>query len=318
MRNPKILVIGSNGQLGTALVPALQQKYGSKNVIAADIFRKENGFENYELLDAGNFEQLRQTVATKGIDHIYHLAAILSAKGEREPLKTWDINMKTLQNVLEVARLEQVRKVFYPSSIAVFGPSLPQKIGQQNSTLQPTTVYGISKSAGEDWCNYYHKTYSLDVRSLRYPGVIGYQSLPGGGTTDYAVDIFHKAVKEETFECFLAADTRLPMIFMDDAIRATIELMSAPAKNIRIRSSYNLAGLSFSPAELTNEIKKFIPNFEIKYAPDFRQKIADSWPAFIDDRATRADWGWAPAFDLHKICETMITQLKLQNEPAHV
>lgn len=318
MKNPRVLVIGANGQLGSVLTTALQVRYGEEQVVASDLFRKNETRGTFELLDATDFDQLRNLVVKYEISQIYHLAAILSAKGESEPLRTWEINMKALLNVLEVARLERIQRVFYPSSIAVFGPDLPLRTGAQYSFLNPYTVYGMSKAAGENWCQYYFQKYGVDVRSLRYPGVIGYQSLPGGGTTDYAVDIFHKAIAGQAFNCFLAANTLLPMIFMEDAIRATLELMEAPADKISIRTSYNLAGMSFTPAELASEIRSFKPDFDIIYQPDFRQQIAESWPGYIDDRYAREDWGWKPEYSLQSLTESMIFYLKSKNEPTHV
>jgi threonine 3-dehydrogenase len=310
MKAKKILVIGAHGQLGSVLTKALQAIHGIDNVIASDI-KNSSSFEGrFEILDATDYDQMHYLVIKHEISEIYHLAAILSANGEKNPLGTWDINMKALLNVLEVARIEQVNKVFYPSSIAVFGDSAPKDACPQNAVLDPSTVYGISKAAGENWVNYYFKKYDLDVRSLRYPGIIGYQSLPGGGTTDYAVDIFHKAISGENFTCFLEKDTRLPMIFMDDAIRATLELMEAPKENITIRTSYNLSGISFSPEELAAEIQKVIPTFTIEYAPDFRQKIAESWPKIILDSKAKSDWNWKPAYSLKKMTEKMILELR--------
>jgi threonine 3-dehydrogenase len=310
MKTKKILVIGAHGQLGTVLTKVLQSKNGIDNVIATDI-REQAIFEGrFQILDATEYDQLHYFVIKHEVTEIYHLAAILSANGEKNPLGTWDINMKALLNVLEVARIEQVSKVFYPSSIAVFGDSAPKDACPQNAVLDPSTVYGISKAAGENWVNYYFKKYDLDVRSIRYPGIIGYQSLPGGGTTDYAVDIFHKAVSGENFSCFLKKDTRLPMIFMDDAIRATLELMDAPKENIKTRTSYNLAGISFTPEELAAEIRKVIPTFKIDYAPDFRQEIAESWPKIILDSRAKYDWNWKPAYSLKKMTETMILELR--------
>jgi nucleoside-diphosphate-sugar epimerase len=244
------------------------------------------------------------------ITQIYHLAAILSANGEKLPLNTWDINMKSFFNVLEVSRLNQVDKVFFPSSIAVYGNDAPKIKTPQDYVLAPSTVYGISKVAGENWANYYYERYNLDIRSIRYPGVIGYQTLPGGGTTDYAVDIFHKAVKNEEFECFLKATTVLPMIYMDDTIRATIELMESPKENISVRTSYNLSGISFSPEELAKSIQNIYPDFKIFYKPDFRQKIAESWPSSIDDSNARTDWNWKPQFDIDTMTNVMIAELE--------
>ncbi|MEQ9288745.1 MAG: NAD-dependent epimerase/dehydratase family protein [Cyclobacteriaceae bacterium] len=310
----KILVIGAGGQVGSVLTGELQTRYGFENVIASDV-RPLSGFGgNFIGLDATDFEGLKRVVTDHGINEIYHLAAILSASGEKFPLDTWDINMKTFFNVLEVSRLHGVSKVFYPSSIAVFGQNAPKVDTPQSAPLCPTTVYGISKVAGENWASYYHQKYGLDIRSLRYPGIIGYQSPPGGGTTDYAVDIFHKAVQNKPYECFLEPSTMLPMIYMDDAIRATIELMEAPAASITVRTSYNLAGMSFSPAQLAASIKGHCPGFEISYTPDFRQEIADSWPMSIDDSVARKGWGWQPAYNLDAMTDIMASQLKLKYE----
>lgn len=310
MNNTKILVVGANGQLGSVLTKALQLKYGIENVIASDLNKKSDFEGKFEILDATDLENLHANVIKHEITQIYHLAAILSAKGETNPINTWDINMKSLLNVLEVGHLENLDKIFYPSSIAVFGKSAPLDNCPQNAFLDPATVYGISKAAGENWANYYFQRYGLDVRSIRYPGVVGYQSLPGGGTTDYAIDIFHKAVLDEPFTCFLKKDTRLPMIFMEDAIQATLQLMDAPKENIKTRTSYNLSGLSFTPEELASEIQKLIPNFSISYQPDFRQEIAESWPQRIDDKEARKDWAWKPSFSLKEITEAMIIKLK--------
>ncbi|WP_025665094.1 NAD-dependent epimerase/dehydratase family protein [Aquimarina megaterium] len=305
-----VLVIGANGQLGSVLTESLKQKFGSSNVIASDL-RSREGYEgSFEIIDATDMNRIEEVVVRYKVTQIYHLAAILSAKGEETPLRTWDINMKTLFNVLEVSRQHNIDRVFFPSSIAVFGEGAPLEHTPNNAYLDPATVYGISKAAGENWAQYYFLRYGLDVRSIRYPGVIGYQSLPGGGTTDYAVDIYHKAVLGEEFSCFLEEDTTLPMIFMEDAIRATLELMDAPKEDINIRTSYNIAGISFSPAEVAAEIRTLYPNFEIKYNPDFRQEIAARWPKSIDDSAAIKDWGWKPEFDLESITSTMIQKLK--------
>jgi len=310
MRTDKILITGAGGQLGTVLTTQLQQKHGFQNVIASDL-RRNSSFEgNFEVLDVTDFDALKKCVLKNEITQIYHLVAILSAKGEEAPLQTWDVNMGCLFNVLEVARLCKIDKIFYPSSIAVFGNNIAMDNTPQSPNLTPLTVYGISKAAGENWVNYYYKKYGMDIRSIRYPGVIGYQSLPGGGTTDYAVDIFHKAIKEEVFSCFLSASTDLPLIFIDDAIRATIELMDAPAKNIKVRTSYNLAGFSCTPEKLYNAVKQVYPDFKIAYKPDFRQDIADSWPNSIDDSSAVNDWGWKPKFNLEAMTEVMITELK--------
>ncbi len=305
-----VLVIGANGQLGSVLTESLKEKFGSLNVIASDLRHREGYVGNFEIIDATSIERIEEVVTKYKVTQIYHLAAILSAKGEETPLQTWNINMQTLFNVLEVSRKNNIKKVFYPSSIAVFGEGAPLDNTPNNAYLDPATVYGISKAAGENWAQYYFMRYGLDVRSIRYPGVIGYQSLPGGGTTDYAVDIYHKAVLHEKFSCFLKEDATLPMIFMEDAIRATLELMDAPKEDIKLRTSYNISGISFSPAEVVAEIRKLYPNFEVTYAPDFRQEIASRWPNSIDDSMASKDWGWKPKFDLESITVTMIQKLK--------
>ncbi|WP_020536428.1 NAD-dependent epimerase/dehydratase family protein [Lewinella cohaerens] len=305
-----ILITGSNGQLGTVLRTSLQQKYGKDKVIASDLRPPPNYDGIFETLDATNEEDLAAIIKKYGVREIYHLAAILSANGEKNPLASWNVNMMAFLNVLETSRLNGVEKIFYPSSIAVFGESAALESTPNDTFLDPLTAYGISKSAGEMWANYYFHKYDLDVRSLRYPGVIGYQSIPGGGTTDYAVEIYHSAVKEEAFNCFLKEDETLPMIFMEDAIRATIELMEVPKEKIKIRTSYNLAGASFSPAEVAASIKEIYPKFEIIYAPDHRQEIAAKWPNSIDDSAARNDWGWQAEYDLKKMTATMIEKLR--------
>lgn len=310
MQQENVLIIGANGQIGTALLPRLRASFGDYNVIGADLQKPTSDTGVFEQLDATNAEALADMVRKYQITQIYHLAAILSAKGESEPLWAWNLNMQTLLNVLEVARLQEIKKVFIPSSIAVFGEQAPKLNTPQSCLLDPTTVYGISKVAAENWSLYYHKRYGLDIRSLRYPGVISYQSMPGGGTTDYAVAIFHAAVQGKAYDCFLAEDTPLPMIYMDDALRATVELMEAPAAQIGVRTSYNLTGMSFTPAELTAAIRHYFPDFEVRYQPDFRQDIANSWPKSIDDSVARHDWGWKPAFDLARMTEEMITNLK--------
>jgi threonine 3-dehydrogenase len=312
--NKNILIIGASGQLGSVLTERLQEKYGADQVIASDLRVNPNFHGRFVGLDATDFESLKKVIQEYEINEIYHLAAILSASGEKFPLETWDINMKTFFNVLEASRLHNVQKVFFPSSIAVFGQGAPKVETPQSAPLFPSTVYGISKAAGENWANYYHQKYGMDIRSLRYPGIIGYQSLPGGGTTDYAVDIFHKAVKEEPFKCFLKASTILPMIYMDDAIRATMELMDADAEKINIRTSYNLAGMSFSPEQLARAIQKMYPQLEVNYNPDFRQQIAENWPMSIDDSAAKKDWNWKPEFNLESMTESMITHLKNKYE----
>ncbi|WP_148781511.1 NAD-dependent epimerase/dehydratase family protein [Aquimarina intermedia] len=309
-----ILIVGANGQLGSVLTKSLQEKFGVEHVVASDLREKENADGIFEIIDATDRNRIESVVKQYKITQIYHLAAILSARGEENPLQTWDINMQTLFNVLEVARLNEVVKVFYPSSIAVFGEGANQTQTPNDAYLDPATVYGISKAAGENWAQYYFLRYGLDVRSLRYPGVIGYQSLPGGGTTDYAVDIYHKAVLEEEFNCFLEEDTMLPMIFMEDAVRATLELMDAPKEHIKVRTSYNLAGASFAPKDIAAALQKIYPKFEVKYTPDFRQKIAAKWPNSIDDSSARDDWGWQPEYDLNRMTQVMVEKLKLQYE----
>ncbi|WP_378182373.1 NAD-dependent epimerase/dehydratase family protein [Aquimarina sp. SS2-1] len=306
----KILVIGANGQLGSVLTKELQKKYTIENVIASDLKKSEDCKGIFEVIDATDRNRVQEVVERYGITQIYHLAAILSAKGEETPLNTWDINMKTLFNVLEVSRNNNIDRVFFPSSIAVFGEGAPLTNTPNDAYLNPATVYGMSKASGENWAQYYFLRYGLDVRSIRYPGVIGYQSLPGGGTTDYAVDIYHKAVRKEDFSCFLKADATLPMIFMDDAIRATIELMEAPKENIKLRTSYNIAGISFSPEEIVAEIRKLYPDFKVSYEPDFRQEIASRWPKSIDDTSAKNDWGWKSQFNLKDITEIMIQKLE--------
>ncbi len=308
-----ILIIGANGQLGTVLTKSLQNAYGLDRVIASDIHRSTSFEGRFEILDANQFEAIMECLVKYKITQVYHLAAILSANGEKRPIPTWNLNMNTYFNVLEAARLAEVSKVFFPSSIAVFGDHIPKIYTPQNGTLIPSTVYGMSKVAGENWSHYYFKRYGLDVRSIRYPGIIGYQSLPGGGTTDYAVDIFHKAVAHQVFECFLKPDAMLPMIYMDDAIRATMELMEAPSQNISVRTGYNVAGMSFTPAELAQVITGFFSDFKISYQPDFRQNIADSWPESIDDTPAQKDWNWKPAFDLMTMTRDMIKQLTPDN-----
>jgi nucleoside-diphosphate-sugar epimerase len=311
MRKESILITGATGQIGTVLTTALRKQYGERHVLATDIRKPVDSQGQFEVLNVLDKDQMLAIVRRFGITQIYHLAAILSAKGEENPRNTWDINMSGLFNVLDMSREAGVSKIFFPSSIAVFGLETPRQHTPQFTVLTPTTVYGISKVAGENWCNYYHKKYGTDVRSVRYPGIIGYQSLPGGGTTDYAVDIYHKAVRQEEFSCFLTADTRLPMIYMDDAIRGTIELMEAPAEMVKIRTSYNLAGMDFTPAEIAQSISLHFPKFRISYNPDpLRQAIAESWPESIDDSAAREDWGWEPKFDLATMTTDMISNLE--------
>jgi threonine 3-dehydrogenase len=320
MPKDKILVLGANGQIGSVLTRALRQSHGQENVIATDIHLPIDGnnYLPFEILDATDAAKMSFLIERYRITQIYHLAAILSSKGEINPLKTWDVNMICLFNVLEAARVHNLKKVFFPSTIAVFGSNTPRVNTPQDTIRTPETVYGMSKVAGENWCSYYNKRYSVDVRGLRFPGIIGYQNQIGSGTTDYASDIFHKAVKNEIFECFLNENTCLPMIYVEDAIRATLELMDAPASKISIRSSYNLSGMSFTPNEIFIEIKKHLPQFKINYKPDFRQEIAQSWPESLDDTQARKDWGWKPRFNLAKMTEDMLNQVKKKYSPQKI
>ena len=304
----KILVIGANGQLGSELTTALRATFGDANIVASDIQKPLATEGIYEVLDVLDQHRLKEIVNQYEITEIYHLAAMLSAKAEENYQFAWRLNMDGLLNVLEIAKEKKV-KVYWPSSIGVFGPGTPKDETPQHSFSDTNTVYGISKLAGERWCQYYFEKFGVDVRSLRYPGLIGYKSLPGGGTTDYAVDIFYKAIKRETFNCFLHENTTLPMMYMADAVRATIELMQAPQAKIKVRSSYNLAAMSFSPAEIFQAIKVRYPGFSITYHPDFRQNIANSWPRSIDDSAARNDWGWKHEYGLAELVEVMLTNL---------
>ncbi|HUQ66805.1 MAG TPA: NAD-dependent epimerase/dehydratase family protein [Flavitalea sp.] len=313
MLKERILVIGASGQIGVELTLALRKIYGNASVVASDL-REENdllkGTGPYVSLDIMNKEMLHVQVIRQNITQIYLLAAILSATGEKNPNLAWNLNMQGLLNVLDIAKEEHLHKVYWPSSIAVFGPTSPKFNCPQQTIIEPFTVYGISKYAGEFWCNYYHNRFGVDVRSIRYPGLISYKSAPGGGTTDYAVEIFHEALEENKYECFLSKDTYLPMMYMPDAIRGTIELMEAPAEKISVRTSYNLSSMSFSPEQLAAEIKNFIPDFSIAYQPDYRQAIADSWPQSIDDSTARNDWGWKPEYDLKKMTADMMENLR--------
>ena len=311
----KLLVIGAGGQLGSELTKALVNTHGSDAVIATDFqesVKSKFAYCRFQTLDVLDKDAIANLIQEEKITQVYHLAAILSANGEKNPVQAWDINMRGLLNVLELAKEFKLDKVFWPSSIAVFGPNSPKTNTPQDAFKNPTTVYGISKLAGEHWCEYYFNTYGVDVRSLRFPGLIGYKSLPGGGTTDYAVDIYYKAVKKEPFTCFLQEDTALPMMYMEDAVQATLQLMAAPAANIHIRTSYNLAGMSFSPKEIAESIRSHYPEFSIQYAPDFRQKIADSWPSSINDDCARNDWGWKASFGLAEMTAEILTQLPSQ------
>lgn len=307
----RILVIGAGGQIGTELTIALREKFGGESVLATDI-REVPALEQsgpFEILDVMDKERLFKLAEDFNTTQIYNLAALLSATGEKKPELAWKLNMEGLLNSLDAVRDLKIDKLFWPSSIAVFGPNTPMDNTPQNTIMDPNTVYGISKLAGERWCEYYHQRYGVDVRSLRYPGLIGYKSLPGGGTTDYAVDIFHQAVAYGKYTCFLKEDTALPMMYMPDAIRATISLMGAQSKKLTVRSSYNLAGISFDPESLAAEIKQHKPTFEMSYQPDFRQAIADSWPNSIDDSIAQQDWGWEIEYDLKKMVADMLTHI---------
>lgn len=308
--SPRILVIGANGQLGTELSAALAQRHGAANVVASD--RVEAGRHldlRYEMLDVTDAGQLAQVVQHHRITQIYHLAAALSATGETAPEWAWRLNMAGLLNVLEAARHHKLDKVFWPSSIAAFGPTTPREATPQRTVMEPRTVYGVSKLAGEGWCRWYFEKHGVDVRGLRYPGLISWKAAPGGGTTDYAIDMFHSALKGERYTCFLNADEALPMLYMDDAVRATLDLMEAPQAAITERGSYNLAGASFTPREIADEIRRHLPGFEVDYRPDFRQAIAAGWPDSIDDSCARRDWGWAPTFGLAEIVRDMVENL---------
>ena len=310
--NTKILIIGACGQIGTELTQKLRAIYGVENVIASDIRKLNIDVVNtgpFEVVNALDFNQIQHLIEIHNIDEVYLMAALLSATAEKNPAFAWDLNMNSLFHVLNLAKAGKIKKIFWPSSIAVFGPTTPRENTPQYTIMEPSTVYGISKQAGERWCEYYHNTYGVDVRSIRYPGLISWSSPPGGGTTDYAVDIFYKALSEKKYDCFLSSETKMPMMYMDDAIAATIQIMQSPKEKIKIRSSYNLAAMSFTPTEIAAEIKKHIPEFTITYHPDFRQKIADSWPASIDDSSAREDWNWKHQFDISSMTKDMLDHL---------
>ena len=311
--NPKILIIGACGQIGTELTQKLRSIYGTENVIASDIRKLNIDVVNsgpFEVINALDFNQIEHLVEVHQITDVYLMAALLSATAEKNPAFAWDLNMNSLFHVLNLAKAKKIKKIFWPSSIAVFGPTTPKENTPQYTIAEPSTVYGISKQSGERWCEYYNHIFGVDVRSIRYPGLISWSSPPGGGTTDYAVDIFHKALSDKKYECFLSSETKMPMMYMEDAINATVKIMQAEAKNVKIRSSYNLAAMSFTPSEIASEIKKYIPDFKISYKPDFRQKIADSWPASIDDDFARKDWGWKHKYDLSEMTIDMLRHLQ--------
>lgn len=309
----KILIIGACGQIGSELTYKLREIYGVNNVIASDINTRKLDLVNsgpFEIIDAKNFNAIKDCCKNNNVKTVYLMAALLSATGEKYPMEAWDLNMNSLFNVLNLAKEKIIDAIFWPSSIAVFGPTSPKQNTPQHTTCEPTTVYGITKQVGERWCEYYHKKYGVDVRSIRYPGIISYKTLPGGGTTDYAVEIYHDALKKSTYNCFLAENTALPMMYMEDAINATIQLMTAPSADISIRSSYNLAAITFTPKQIFESIKAQIPEFCITYRSDFRQAIADSWPSSIDDSAARKDWNWQHKFSLDTMTADMLKQLK--------
>lgn len=309
----KILIIGACGQIGTELTKKLRAIYGTQEVIASDVRKGDPAFVAsgpFEVVNALDFNQVEDVIEKHGVEDVYLMAALLSATAEKNPAFAWDLNMNSLFHVLNLAKAEKIKKIFWPSSIAVFGPTTPKQNTPQFTVMEPSTVYGISKQSGERWCEYYHNIYGVDVRSIRYPGLISWSTPPGGGTTDYAVDIYHKALSDGKYTCFLSEETRLPMMYMDDAIRATVEIMQAPKEAVKIRSSYNLSAMDFTPAEIAEAIKTEIPDFTISYAPDFRQKIADSWPQSIDDTSARKDWGWKHDFDLQAMTADMIAHLK--------
>lgn len=311
--NKTILILGACGQIGTELTLALREKYGNDSIVATDIRQPEHSEllkGPFEVVDAGSASALRTVCEKHNIHTVYHLVAMLSATGEKFPMKAWDLNMQSLLHTLELAKDGVIKKLFWPSSIAVFGPTTPKRNTPQQTIMEPSTVYGISKLAGERWCEYYHAKYGVDVRSIRYPGLISWKSQPGGGTTDYAVEIYYKALEEGKYTSFLSAQRTLPMMYMDDAIRATIELTEAPKEQVKIRNSYNLAGISFDPLTIAASIQKKIPAFECDFTPDFREEIAASWPESIDDSAAQDHWDWSMEYDLDGMTEAMLTNLK--------
>ncbi len=309
MKSEAILIIGSNGQIGTELAESLRGIYGTNNVVCSDLKLPTIETGPFEIIDILNRNGVYEIIKKYNITQVYLLAAMLSATAEKNPKFAWDLNMQGLFNILDAAKEGLIKKVYWPSSIAVFGPTTPSILTPQYTVMEPNTIYGISKQAGERFCEYYFQKYNVDVRSIRYPGLIGHKSAPGGGTTDYAVHIYHEAIKNGKYTCFLNEQTTLPMMYMPDALRATISIMEAPAENVKIRSSYNIAGMSFNPLEIAASIQKHIPNFTIDFAPDFRQAIADSWPKSIDDTEARQDWFWENEFDLQKMTDDMMLNL---------
>ena len=309
----RILIIGASGQIGTELTAFLRKKFGQHKVVASDIKEGDASLiaaGPFEILDATDYDAVEDIVIRYEITEVYLMAAMLSATAEKFPMKAWNLNMSSLFNVLNLARDKKIEKIFWPSSIAVFGPTTVKTDTPQRTVMEPSTVYGISKQTGERWCEYYANKYHVDVRSIRYPGLVSYKTLPGGGTTDYAIDIYHKALKHKKYTCFLNAQTTLPMMFMDDAIKATFGIMETKKENIKIKSSYNLAAMSFNPEQIAASVRKHIPDFEIEYNPDFRQKIADSWPQSIDDSEAKKDWGWDYSISLDAMSDIMIRNLK--------
>jgi len=311
-----ILIIGASGQIGNELTQALRAQYGNHQVIASDIREGDEAMMRsgpFEIMDATDKKGILSIVKKYKVTQVYLLAAMLSVTAEEQPKKAWDLNMNSLLGVLDLAKEKHIKQVYWPSSIAVFGPTTPKKNTPQKTIMEPSTVYGISKLSGEFWCNYYHEKYGVDVRSIRYPGIISWKTKPGGGTTDYAIDIYFKALKEGVYECFLSQETRLPMMYMDDAVAATIQLMQAKPADVKLRTGYNLAAIDFTPAEMALEIKKHLQDFKILYKPDFRQEIAASWPSSIDDSEARKDWNWKHQFDLAAITKEMLKNIKTES-----
>ncbi len=318
MSQEKVLLLGAGGQIGVELTEQLRKKFGADNVLPTDIRAEHPLLESmgrYAVVDALDTQKIKELIQEEGFTQVYLLAAVLSATGEQNPQLAWKVNMDSLLGLLEIGKELKLNKIFWPSSIAVFGPTSPKQNTPQSTVIEPSSMYGITKYAGENLCAYYNKKFDMDIRSIRYPGLISYKSPPGGGTTDYAVDIFHKAIAEGSFTSFLSEDTYLPMMFMEDAIRATIELMDAPKENLKAQGGYNLSGMSFSPKEIAAAITKHIPSFTIDYAPDFRQQIANDWPASIDDTQAQKDWNWKANYDLPAMVKAMLVGVK---DTAHV